>query len=108
MKMPDRPETWAWLTTLLAQIWPNIYAALLAGLIAGLRIIYGGGRAKQALLEALICGLLALAVSHGLHLIGQSLESAPFWGGVIGLLGIELIRSWAKRIFKSKLPGGPA
>lgn len=107
MNMPDRPETWAWVSTLLQQFWPSIYAGLLAAAIGGLRIMYGGGKVKQALFEAALCGCITLSVSQGLHLIGLSLESAPFFGGVIGLLGVEFVRARAKRFFKIKTDGAP-
>lgn len=100
--MPDRPETWAFLATWLENNWPGLYAGLLAVLIAALRVVYGGGSFRQLIVEAPLCGALALSVSHGLSLIGIPLSAAPFFGGVIGLLGVEFVRATAKKVFNRK------
>lgn len=102
-RMPDRPETWAWLSAWLEHNWPAIYAGLLAAVMGGLRIIYGGGTWRRVILESLMCGLAALSASHGLALFGIPLSTAPFFGGVIGLLGIEFTRAVAKRHFNRKV-----
>ncbi|MNL25792.1 Phage holin family (Lysis protein S) [compost metagenome] len=54
-------------------------------------------------IEAPLCGALALAVSHGLSLVGIPPSTAPFFGGVIGLLGVEGTRAAAKRLFTRKV-----
>ncbi|MFG0460808.1 phage holin, lambda family [Pseudomonas sp. yb_1] len=100
--MPDRPETWAFLATWLENNWPGLYAGLLAALIAALRVVYGGGRLRQLVIEAPLCGFVALSASHGLSLIGIPLTTAPFFGGLIGLLGIEFVRAAAKKTFTRK------
>ncbi|WP_263264887.1 phage holin, lambda family [Pseudomonas sp. RIT-PI-S] len=100
--MPDKPETWAWLSAWLQQHWPPVYAGLLAGVIAGLRVIYGGGTWRRVILEALLCGALALAGSSGLEMLGIANSAGPFFGGVIGLLGVEAARVLALRLFAGK------
>lgn len=100
--MPERPDTWAWLAAWLEQNWPALYSALLAGVIAALRIIYGGGTLRRIVTEAPLCGTLALSASHGLALLGIPAATAPFFGGVIGLLGVESTRAAAKRFFIRK------
>lgn len=102
-KMPDRPETWAWLATWLENNWHALYAGLVAGVIAALRIAYGGGTLRRVLLEAPLCGALALAASHGLSLLGIPASTGPFWGGIIGLLGVESTRAAAKRFVEKKV-----
>jgi lambda family phage holin len=102
-RMPDRTETWAWLAAWLEQNWPTIYAGLLALVIAALRIMYGGGTLRRMVIEAPLCGALALAVSHGLSLLGIPASTAPFFGGVIGLLGVEGTRAAARRFFTHKV-----
>lgn len=102
-RMPDRPDTWAWFAAWLEQNWPTIYAGLLALVIAGLRVIYGGGTLRRMVIEAPLCGALALAVSHGLSLLGIPASTAPFFGGVIGLLGVEGTRAAAKKFFTCKV-----
>lgn len=96
--MPDRPDTWAW----LEQNWPTLYAGLLALIIAALRVIYGGGTLRRMAIEAPLCGALALAASHGLPLLGMPASTAPFFGGIIGLLGVEGTRAAARKFFIRK------
>ncbi len=100
--MPDRLETWAFLAKWLEQNWPGLYAALLAAFIAALRVAYGGGKLRQLVIEAPLCGALALCASHGLSLIGIPLTAAPFFGGLIGLLGVEFVRCAAQKTLTRK------
>ncbi|MFJ2427628.1 phage holin, lambda family [Pseudomonas sp. NPDC087804] len=102
-RMPDKPDTWAWLATWLEQNWPALYAGALAFAIAALRIMYGGGTLRRVALEAPLCGALALAGSHGLSLLGIPTSTSPFFGGVIGLLGVEGTRALANQFFKRKV-----
>ncbi|WP_434771147.1 phage holin, lambda family [Pseudomonas entomophila] len=101
--MPERPDTWAWLLAWLEHNWPSLYAGLLAVVIAALRIMYGGGTWRRIAIEAPLCGALALAASHGLSLLGIPTATAPFFGGVIGLLGVEGTRALAKRFLHNKV-----
>ncbi|WP_367863194.1 phage holin, lambda family [Pseudomonas guariconensis] len=100
--MPDRPETWAFVATWLEHNWPGLYSGVLAAIIAALRVIYGGGKLRQLFIEAPLCGALALSASHGLSLIGIPLSAAPFFGGLIGLLGVEFVRAAAQKTFMRK------
>lgn len=100
--MFDRPEAWAWLGRWLQDNWPGLYAGILAVIIAALRVVYGGGSLRRVLIEAPLCGALALAASHGLSLIGVTSDTAPFFGGVIGLLGVEGIRAIFIKFFTQK------
>lgn len=101
--MPDRPETWAWLAAWFEHNWPGLYAALLAAAIAGLRVMYGGGTLRRVSLEAALCGLLTLSLSHGLSLFGIAASTSPFFGGVIGLLGVEATRAAARKFFSRQV-----
>jgi len=101
--MPDRPDTWAFLATWLENNWPGLYAGLIAILMAALRVIYDGGSLRRLLSEAPLCGAIALSASHGLSLVGIPLSAAPFFGGVIGLLGVEFVRAKAKKALEEKL-----
>ncbi|WP_332763125.1 phage holin, lambda family [Pseudomonas koreensis] len=102
-RMPDRPDTWAWLAAWLEQNWHAIYSGLLAVIIAGLRVIYGGGTVRRMVIEAPLCGALALSASYGLSLLGIPISAAPYFGGVIGLLGVEGTRAAAKKFFNRKV-----
>lgn len=101
--MPHKDPTLA--TALLAWLmdnWPAVYGALLALAIAFLRITYAGGRGRRRLIESLLCGLITLAAATGTHLLGIPQEATPFLGGVVGLLGIDIIRERAKTVFNKK------
>lgn len=98
MNMPDRPETWALLLAWLEHHHPLIYAAILSGMLAAARFIYSGGSLRRAIGEGFICGLITLAISNGLTLFGIPAEYAPFFGGVVGLLGADFIRDRLKRV----------
>lgn len=101
--MPHKDPTLA--TALLAWLmdnWPAVYGALLALAIAFLRITYAGGRGRRRLIESLLCGLITLAAATGTHLMGIPQEATPFLGGVVGLLGIDIIRDRAARLFNKK------
>lgn len=103
-KMPDKPDTWALLMVLLSQYGPNIYAAGLSVAMAWLRVIYGGGKARQALLEGAICGGLTLTIISGLEFFGLPSGFATFVGGWVGFLGVDKIRLYADRYANFKLP----
>ncbi|WP_447825547.1 phage holin, lambda family [Aeromonas salmonicida] len=101
--MPHKDPTLA--TALLAWLmdnWPAVYGALLALAIAFLRITYAGGRGRRRLIESLLCGLITLAAATGTHLLGIPQEATPFLGGVVGLLGIDIIRDRAARLFNKR------
>ncbi|MEA1606158.1 phage holin, lambda family [Pseudomonas spirodelae] len=100
--MPDRPETWAWLIAWLEQHHPLIYAATLSTVLAATRFIYSGGGIRRAMGEGFICGLITLAVSNGLALFGIPEQFAPFFGGIVGLLGADYLRIGLKRIATRK------
>lgn len=102
-RMPDRPETWAWLIAWLEHHHPLLYAAALSASLAAARFIYSGGGIRRALGEGFICGLITLAASNGLGLFGIPLEAAPFFGGMIGLLGAEGVRTGLKRFATRKV-----
>lgn len=95
--MPDKPETWAWLSAWLQANWPAVYAGWLAFLIAALRIVYAGGRLRQVVLEAPLCGLLGVGVSHSTELLGVPSSVGAFFGAVVGLIGVETARALADR-----------
>jgi len=101
--MPDKPDTWAWLSGLLQEHWPGLYAGLLAFCIALFRLMYDGGRLRRIATEAPLLGLMALAVSNAMPLIGVSPSMAPFFGGALGFIGVEGTRELAMRILKRRI-----
>lgn len=103
--MPDKPDTWVLVLAWLSQHAPAFYAAGLALMISGLRIVYGGGTRRAAVLESLLCGLITLALLSGLELLGVPQSAAGIVGGMVGLLGVDKIRAYADRVTGFKLPG---
>lgn len=101
--MPDRAETWAWLVAWLQHHHPLLYAAALSATLAAARLIYSGGSVRRALGEGFICGLITLALSNGLPLFGIPTEVAPFFGGMVGLIGADGVRAGLKRLYNRKV-----
>ena len=101
--MPTKDPTLA--TALLAWLmdnWPAVYGALLALAIAFLRITYAGGNGRRRLIESSLCGLITLAAATGTQLLGIPAEATPFLGGMVGLLGMDIIRDRATMMFRKK------
>lgn len=101
--MPDRPETWLWLAAWLEQNFPALYAGALAGLTAGWRIIYSGGKFRQLMLEAPLCGLLGIGVSYLPELIGAPPRAGVFLACMVGLFGVEASRATAAKLLNRKV-----
>ncbi|WP_437438191.1 phage holin, lambda family [Azotobacter beijerinckii] len=102
-RMPDKPETWAWLAAWLEHNWPALYAGVLAFVIAAFRIAYTGGRRRQLLLEAPLCGFIGLGVSYSTELLGVSPSVGAFFGAMVGLIGVETVRALASRLLQQKV-----
>ena len=100
--MPDRIETWAYVLAWLEHYHPLVYAALLAAALGAAGFIYRGGTLRRAVGEGFICGLISLALSNGLQLFGMPLEVAPFFGGMVGLIGADGVRTGLKRLYNRK------
>ncbi|ACO79899.1 holin-like protein [Azotobacter vinelandii CA] len=101
--MPDKPETWAWLAAWVQSNWPGIYAGVLAFVIAVFRIAYTGGRLRQLVLEAPLCGFIGLGVSYSTELLGVSPSAGAFFGSMVGLIGVETVRATARRLLEKKV-----
>ncbi|MNF92616.1 Phage holin family (Lysis protein S) [compost metagenome] len=96
--MPNKdPTLWAIVIAWLLENGSAIYGAALALAIAFLRITYHGGRGQRRLIESLLCGLITLAVATGVRLLGIAEDATPFIGGMVGLLGVDTLRSAAER-----------
>lgn len=82
-----------------------IRAALLAAFISMLRILYDGKEPRWArrVLEATLCGAIALGVSHLVEAIGMASGWATFLGGAIGLFGADQVREWGRRLAESRV-----
>ena len=102
--MPDKPDTWVIALAWLSQHSPTISAAALSFLMAALRIIYGGGTRRQAMLEATICMLLTTSLIAVLEYFGLPSGLATPAGIWIGFLGVKKIAELADRFADFKLP----
>ncbi|WP_429110904.1 phage holin, lambda family [Aeromonas veronii] len=101
--MPNKdPTLWAAMLAWLMDNWPAVSGALLALSISFMRITYDGGSGRRRLIESTMCGLITLAGASGAALLGVTYEAAPFIGGVVGLLGVDIIREKAKTMFNKK------
>lgn len=95
--MPDRFDTWAMFVAWLNQRMPILTAAFIAASIAGLNAIYRGGSARRIVLESLILAVVAGTVFPILEYLGLQPEMANPIAAVIGLVGLEGMRTRAKR-----------
>jgi len=103
MKMPDRPETWQALAAWLESVAPSLYALGLSVAIAVLRVVYGGGNARQMALEGALCGLATLTLVPLLEYFGLPQSMATFAGGAVGFIGVEKLREWAIKAGEKKV-----
>lgn len=101
--MPDRPETWLWMSAWLEHNFPALYAGALAALTAVWRIIYTGGKARQLMLEAPLCGLLGIGVSYVPELIGAPQRAGVFLACMVGFFGVEASRVAAAKLLHKKV-----
>lgn len=101
--MPNKdPTLWAALMAWLMDNWPAVSGALLALSISFMRITYDGGSGRRRLIESTLCGLITLAAASGAALLGVTYTATPFIGGVVGLLGVDIIREKAKTVLNKR------
>ena len=93
------------LTKLIDSIPEPFRAALLAGVVAFLRIIYDGNESRwvRRILEAALCGAIALGVAHLVDALGMTQGWATFLGASIGLFGADQVREWGRRIAERRV-----
>lgn len=103
-QMPDKPETWALVLAWLSQHSPVLYAGALSFLVALIRVIYGGGTRRQALLEAALCTLITLGLIPVLEWAGLPSNMATAAGVFTGFLGVKKLADIADRFADWKLP----
>lgn len=102
--MPHRdPNQWQALLSVIASVWPQLYAALLAFVVALVRALYAGGKPFKALLEAVLCGSLTLALVPVLNYFGLSPDLAVAFGAAVAFLGVEWLRDRAGAIAEKVL-----
>lgn len=91
------PSLWAALLAWLSQHMPVLYATGLSFIVAVIRVIYGGGTQRQALLEAALCTLITLGLIPVLEWLGMPENMATAAGVFTGFLGVKKIAEYADR-----------
>lgn len=83
---------------------PEVRAAIMAIIIAVLRIAYDGREARwqRIGLEAMLCGAIAYGLSSGLNYFELSSGVSVFAGSTIGFLGVDFVRAKARQIINKK------
>ena len=103
MKMPEQPTTWAAVVHFLQHIPIAMQGAFMAFVIALLRLIYDGRENSWArkLIEATLCGFLALASGGTLDYFGldSNMMLIPI-SAIIGFIGVEGLRDLARKYTK--------
>ncbi len=95
--------------TALADIWgvlaEPVRAAIISGVIAFMRVMYDGKEPKmiRRLLEAALCGSIALGVASGVEAMGMPEGFGTFFGAAIGLFGADQVRSWGRKIAERRI-----
>lgn len=82
-----------------------IRAALLAAVVAMLRILYDGREPRwiRRLLESALCGAIALGVAHLVDALGMTQGWATFLGASVGLYGADQVRTWGCAVAERKI-----
>jgi lambda family phage holin len=82
-----------------------IRAALLAALVALLRILHDGKEPRwvRRILEAALCGAIALGVAGLIEALGMSSGWATFLGASVGLFGADQVREWGRRLAEQRV-----
>lgn len=108
MSGPEKdPHFWQAVLGVLASIWPNLYAAGMAFVVALLRGVMSGGKPVKNLLEASLCGCITLSIIPVLNYLGLPRDLAVAIGAGIAFLGVkwlhEHIDDIARRIINKWL-----
>jgi lambda family phage holin len=96
--MPEKdPNNWAALFVLWESLPPAIQGAIMAAVIALLRVLYDDKETTRTRigLEAALCGCLSLTCSSGLSWVGAPDSVAVAIGGGIGFIGVTKLRELA-------------
>jgi lambda family phage holin len=93
------------LAEMLANIPEPFRASLLAAIVALMRILYDGKEPRWArrLLEAALCGAIALAIANLVQALGMSAGWATFLGAAVGLFGADQVREWGRKLADARV-----
>lgn len=89
----------------IANIPEPFRAAILAAIVALLRILYDGKEPRwtRRALEAALCGAIALAISNLIQALGMSPGWATFLGAAVGLFGADQVREWGRKLADARV-----
>lgn len=84
-----------------------VKAAFLSAVIALIRVMYDGKEPRmiRRLLEAALCGTIALGVAYGVGAIGWPSGVGTFLGAAIGLFGADQVRAWGRSLAERRFTG---
>ncbi|UYZ84323.1 phage holin, lambda family [Entomomonas sp. E2T0] len=103
--MPDKdPSFWQnlYISITTSPIWQG---SILATIIAALRVLYDDQETKMisVILEALLCGSLALCVSSIVEMLSLPTSATVTIGGAIGFVGVTTLRDKLLKIINRKM-----
>lgn len=93
------PNLLAWMQSHADILGPMVMSAA----IAALRVMYGGGRLRETVFEAILCGVITITILSGLNLIGVPETAGVFAGGMIGFLGVKKVQGYAEKLLDRRL-----
>lgn len=85
---------------------PELRAALMAVVIAWLRIAYDGHETKwqRVALESVLCGALSYGISSGLaYFDSLPVGVSVFAGATVGFLGVDFVRNMGKKYVEKRI-----
>jgi lambda family phage holin len=87
---------------------PSIAGMVMAVFIAAIRVIYDQEETSltRIILESLLCGALALTAGSAIDALGYDKNWTLFAGGVIGFMGSQSIRAFAKVYLTKRINNG--
>lgn len=105
MSIDKDPSTYSMLAGLWAALSEPTRAAFLSTVIALCRVMYDGREPRmiRRLLEAALCGSIALGIASGAEAMGMPAGMGTFIGAAVGLFGADQVRSWGRRIAERKV-----
>lgn len=102
--MPENPNTWTTIVNVFKQLPPEAMSTIMAIVIAVLRVVYDREETSvmRTILEASLCGFLAMMAVSLAKGLGLGTEWLPFIGGFIGFAGSSYIRNLAESVISRK------
>lgn len=103
--MPDKDPSFLQMLYNLISESSTVQGAIMATTIATLRILYDAKNTKpfRIMLEALICGALALCISSLIEIFHLPSSAATTIGGAIGFIGVNTLRDFILRSINKRI-----